>query len=223
MLKKIQQPADVQQLSNEMTITDNHVSLIAQPKSLFKIIRIINQWIKNLVHNYENQDKINIDNDWYRKWKALYPIIRSSKRTVVEVYRFVTEDLLAETATVLDVLQYFNDTIPELTKYQTISAITPPTIEPNKMKYTLTLYYTPYKDVANRFASAASSSQERHYKPFTDNQSILTWNTAASAESVPSISIPDVVTTTEEKLQHLQESSQSSTNVFDHKQRTWCD
>jgi hypothetical protein len=209
MLKKTQHPADVQQLSNEMIINDNNVSLIAQPKSMFKIIRIINQWITNLVVNYEDQDEINIDDDWYRKWKALYPIIRSSKRSVVEVYRFVTEDLLVENATVLDVLNHFNDIIPKLTQYQTLTPITPPDLDPNHMKYSLTLYYTPYKDTSNRFASVASSTNDKNYRPFTDNRSIMTWNTSASIESVPSISIPAVVTTTNEQDNDRQEVLQS--------------
>jgi hypothetical protein len=196
MLRKTQHSDSVQELSRAMIINDNDVSLIAQPKSLFKVIRIINQWIENLVTHYEDQTVINRDQTWYRKWKALYPIIRSSKRTVTEVYRFVTEELLAPNATVLDVLQYFIDTIPELKKYQTITSIGTEEVNPNYMRYKLSLYFTRYNDPNNRFASVASSDDnDDKYKTFTDNKSIMTWNTALSIAS--DASIPDIVTTTE--------------------------
>ena len=133
--------------------------------------------------------------NWYRKWKALYPIIRSSKRSVVEVYRFVTEDLLVSDATVLDVLEHFLDVIPQLKHYQKVTAINPPKIDPNQMNYTLTLYYTPYNNISNRFAGAASTREDKNYRPFTDNRSIMTFNTCASGDTVPNISIPEVVTT----------------------------
>jgi hypothetical protein len=141
MLKKIQHPDSVQQLSRAMIINDNDVSLIAEPKSLFKIIRILNQWIENIVTHYEDQLVINNEQRWYRKWKALYPIVRSSKRSVIEVYRFITEDLLAPTATVLDVLNYFTESIPELENYQQLTSTDNELINPNHMRYTLRLYF----------------------------------------------------------------------------------
>jgi hypothetical protein len=86
MMKKTQHPDSVQKLSNAMIINDNDVTLLAQPKSLFKIIRMINQWIENLVYYYDDKEVISDNQTWYRKWKALYPIIRSSKRTAIEIY-----------------------------------------------------------------------------------------------------------------------------------------
>jgi hypothetical protein len=192
-MKKTQHPDSVQKLSNAMIINDDNVSLIAQPKSLFKIIRMINQWIENLVHYYDNKEVINDNQTWYRKWKALYPIIRSSKRTVIEVHRFITEDLLMSDATVLDVLNHFIDTIPELKNYQEITSTDDNDINPDYMQYTLQLYYTPYQDPNNRYAAAVINDKDDHYRPFTDNQSIMTWNTVVSLNSTNSI--PDVVTT----------------------------
>jgi hypothetical protein len=196
MLKKIQHSDSVQQLSRAMIINDNDVSLIAEPKSLFKVIRIVNQWIENIVHHYDDQQVINNEQTWYLKWKALYPIIRSSKRSVIEVYRFITEDLLAPTATVLDVLNHFLDTIPELSTYQALTSIDDNDINPNYMRYTLRLYYTPYIDPNNRFATIASDSND-NYCTFKDNKSIMTWNTAMSITSEHSV--PTIVTTTHHK------------------------
>ena len=211
MLKKTQHPDSVQQLSKAMIINDNDVSLIAQPKSLFKIIRMINQWIENLVHHYEDQTKINKDQTWYRKWKALYPIIRSSKRSVIETYRFVTEDLLAPTATVLDVLNYFLETIPELPNYQTLTSVEDEDMHPNYMRYTLRLYFIPYHDPNNRFAMVASNSGEDKYHPFTDNKSIMTWNTAVPIAS--KMSIPDIVTTNEATQPTIHQGKNTSNKV----------
>jgi hypothetical protein len=182
-----------------MIINDNDVSLIAEPKSLFKVIRIINQWIKNIVHHYEDKLVINNEQTWYRKWKALYPIICSSKHSVIEVYRFITEDLLAPTASVLDVLNQFLDTIPELSTYQALTIIDSNDINPNYMRYALRLYYTPYNDPNNQFAPIASNSID-NYSTFKDNKSIMTYNTAMSVASIASA--PSTVTTTK-KLQRL--------------------
>jgi hypothetical protein len=194
MLKKIQHSDSAQQLSLAMIINDNDVSLIAEPKSLFKIIQIINQWIKNIVHHYEDQLVINNEQTWYYKWKVLYPIIHSSKRLVIEVYWFITEDLLlAPTASVFDVLNQFLDTIPELSTYQTLTSINGNDINPNYMRYALQLCYTSYIDPNNQFASIASNSVE-NYHTFTDNKSIMTWNTAMSVTSIASV--PSIVTTT---------------------------
>jgi hypothetical protein len=196
MMKKTQHPDSVQKLSNAMIINDNDVSLIAQPKSLFKIIRMINQWIENLVHYYDDKEVINDNQTWYLKWKALYPIIRSSKRSVIEIYRFITEDLLMSNATVLDVLNHFIDTIPELKNFQEITSIDDTDINPDYLQYTLQLYYVPYQDPNNRYADAVTSSDKNeHYRPFTDNQSIMTWNTVVSLNSTSSV--PEVVTTEE--------------------------
>ena len=211
MLKKTQHPDSVQQLSKAMIINDNDVSLIAQPKSLFKIICMINQWIDNLVNHYEDQTKINKDQTWYRKWKALYPIIRSSKRSVIETYRFVTEDLLAPTATVLDVLNYFLETIPELPTYQTLTSVEDEEMHPNYMRYTLRLYFIPYHDPNNRFATVASNSGDDNYHPFTDNKSIMTWNTAVSIAS--ETSIPDIVTTNEATQPTIHQGRNNSNKV----------
>jgi hypothetical protein len=207
-----------------MIINDNDVSLIAKPKTLFKIIQIINQWIDNIVHHYKDQSVINNEQTWYRKWKVLYPIICSSKRSVIEVYRFITEDLLAPTASVLDVLNQFLDTIPELSTYQTLTSIDDKDINPNYMRYTLRLYYTPCMDPNNQFASIASNSID-NYCTFKDNKSIMTWNTTMSAASIASV--PSVVTTTkpvietsvqiEPKIADTPVSSDSNISLLDTK------
>jgi hypothetical protein len=174
-----------------MIINDNDVGLVAEPKSLFKIIRMINQWIENIVKYYEDKSVINNEQTWYRKWKALYPIVRSSKRSVIEVYRFITEDLLAPTATVLDVLKYFINTIPELENYQQLTSTDNEPINPNYMRYQLSLYHTPYNDPNNRFSTIASDNDDK-YCSFKDNRSIMTWNTAQSVDSIHSV--PNIVT-----------------------------
>ena len=82
----------VKDTMNTITVNDDKVVLIAQPRSLYKIIRIINHWIDNLIQFTEDQDSINIHQPWYIKWKSMYKLLRSSKRSQIEIYQLLAND-----------------------------------------------------------------------------------------------------------------------------------
>ena len=78
--------ASIAELRNTITIDDTKVVMIAQPSTSFKLLRVLNHWIDNLIRYHKDKEKVNVNQAWYIKWKAIYPFIRSSKRKFIDVY-----------------------------------------------------------------------------------------------------------------------------------------
>jgi hypothetical protein len=68
----------IKQTNQTTHINESSISLIAQPKLVWKIIHTINHWIDNLVTFYNKQDYINEEQLWYKQWKGIYKLIKSS-------------------------------------------------------------------------------------------------------------------------------------------------
>jgi hypothetical protein len=190
----------VANLRNTITIDDTKVVMIAQPQTAFKLLRVLNHWIDNLIQHHQDTDKVNIQQTWYIKWKAIYPFIRSSKRKFLDVYRMITEDYNSteDTATLFSLIEYFQTNYPEFEHYYDIKEIDGKEDDKNCFEFTLNLYYSAYNDGNNKF-NVLNTSQSS-FIPFTSNHSVTTWNTikstASSAESVQSnMKIPEVVHT----------------------------
>lgn len=180
-------------------INETSISLIAQPKTVWKIIRALNHWIDNLVTFYEDQDQINEEQPWYKQWKGIYRIIKSSRTTYIHVYQLMINDYTptTESTTVTQLLEHLMNTIPKLSEYSTISTIVGQERNLNYFNFELRLYYNEMNDDNNKFNDMRS--KESRYRPFTDNESLCTWHTLPSQKSTiseaGSKTIPQIVHT----------------------------
>ena len=173
----------VKDTMNTITVNDDKVVLIAQPRSLYKIIRIINHWIDNLIQFTEDQDSINIHQPWYIKWKSMYKLLRSSKRSQIEIYQLLANDYGSNHAdiNVLRTVEYIITLIPTLHEYYAIQSVKGREKDKNYFELTVTLFHSNYDDNNNQFNDIRS--QQDQFQPFTSNRSITTWNTNKSETS----------------------------------------
>jgi hypothetical protein len=192
--------ATVAELRNTITIDDTKVSMIAQPATAFKLLRVLNHWIDHLIQYHEDSDTVNIQQEWYIKWKAIYPFIRSSKRKFIDVYRMITDNYTAtqDSATVYALIDHFRTTIPVFIECHDIMQIVGKEDDKNYFEFTLKLYFTTYKDDNNKYNEIRSTHSS--FVPFTSNNSVTTWKTVNSHSSsetsqVSTSKVPEVVHT----------------------------
>jgi hypothetical protein len=182
---------------NTITINDDSITMIAQPESMFKLLRALNHWIDNLIKHHPSEDTVNTKQQWYIKWKAIYPYIHSSKRQYLDVYHMITNDYAAtvETATVYKLIDYFITEFPQFKEQYDIKPVKHRKNDHNYFTFTLNLYFSGYNDKNNSFNKLETNS----YIPFTNNNSVMTWKTAhsisSSVASIQSNPIPQVVHT----------------------------
>jgi hypothetical protein len=205
----------IKQTNQTTHINETSISLIAQPKTVWKIIRALNHWIDNLVTFYEPKDQINEEQPWYKQWKGIYRLIKSSKTTYIHVYQLMLNDYspTTESTTVTQLIEYLLNTIPRLSEYATISTIEGQERNQNYFNFELKLFYNEMNDDNNKFNDMRS--KDSRYKPFTDNESLCTWHTLPSQKSTisdtGSKSIPKIVHTqpSNEDHQSQQEGQKS--------------
>ncbi len=115
----------IKQTNQTTHINESSISLIAQPKTVWKIIRAINHWIDNLVTFCDKKDSINEEQLWYKQWKGIYKLLKSSRTTYIHVYQLLINDYspTTESTTVTQLLEHLLNTIPRLSKFVTISNI----------------------------------------------------------------------------------------------------
>lgn len=164
-------------------INDTTITLIAQPKTVWKIIRAINHWIDNLITFYNDQKDINDEQTWYKQWKGIYKLIKSSKITYIQVYQLMINDYspTTESTTITQLLEYLINTIPLLSAHSKIDTVPGQEKNQNYMQFKLHLYYKESEDPNNKFNDIRSKNSK--YKPFTDNESLCTWHTTPSQRS----------------------------------------
>jgi hypothetical protein len=222
MLKKPETPLSttIADLRNTITINDDSIIMIAQPQTMFKLLRALNHWIDNLLQHHPTEDIVNKEQQWYIKWKAIYPFIRSSKRRYLDVYHMITNDYSAtiETATIYKLIDFFKTEIPEFKDHYDIKNVKDRENDYNYFEFTLNLYFSGYKDNNNSFSQLDTNS----YVPFTNNASVTTWKTtqsqASSLASIQSNTIPQVVhteTTTDANNETTTSQPKDSTNDTD--------
>jgi hypothetical protein len=215
MLKKASSISTMD-VKQTITINDDNIVMIAQPKSIPKLMRIINHWIDNLIKHTEDPN-INMTCTWYSKWKTVYKFVRSSKRDFLEVYHIITTDYTAtsDTITVLDLIQYFVNNIPRFVSHYDVNNIPEHENDKNYFQFTLRLYYNhkPFQDDNNAFNTIRSIGSAIEYTPFTDNHSITTWNTNASVISQTSTIPPTMVIAHENSNNNDEDSVKSVTET----------
>ena len=60
---------------------------------IYKVIRVVNHFIEHIIKYYANdEDAIGPKSEWYFQWKTMYPIIKSSKRSMVDTYIMLFSD-----------------------------------------------------------------------------------------------------------------------------------
>jgi hypothetical protein len=152
-------------LCNTITIDDTKVVMIAQPQTAFKLLRVLNHWIDNIIAHHPDEEQVNIQQKWYIKWKAIYPFIWSSKQNFVDVHHMITEDynVTEDKATLLSLIDYFKINYPEFAHYYDIKQIDRRENDQNFFEFKLSLYYTEYNDANNKFNELSSSHPHSYH------------------------------------------------------------
>ena len=178
MLKTKEAMEEAMKGNHVLLLTDTSVTMIVTQRSFYRVIRVINHWIKHLIqqHNGSSTDEgIDSNASWYQQWTTLYKLMRSSKRTFRETYKTWTNDYSQEAPTPFSLVMDIVNTIPKLRQCYDIQYIDLNPNDPNNFKLTVHLYF--FDDNENRFNAAASQSS---FTPFLDNNSIVTMRTTES-------------------------------------------
>jgi hypothetical protein len=170
----------IQHIDSTINVGTATVQLIAQPKNTYVLIRVVNHWINNLLEFYDGDKDINKNQTWYIKWSSKYSHIRSSKRSLYDVYRALSENgNIDETdVTMYTLVTWLKDNIPEFVKHYDIKEQEENKNNMNHFTFSLSLFYSPYDDPNNRFSDYASQNDK--FIPYTANKSIATKNTDVS-------------------------------------------
>ena len=82
---------------NTMIINKDYVVLHTSSEMVYKIVRVLNHFITHIITHHENTyHDVHKSATWYCKWNTIYPMIRSSRRTMIQVYRMLFEDYSIE-------------------------------------------------------------------------------------------------------------------------------
>ena len=81
-----------------MVISNDRVEMIATPEMIYKVTRVVNHFIEhNIKYFASDEDDITPTSEWYLQWKTMYPVIKSSKRNMVDTYRMLFSDYTTAT------------------------------------------------------------------------------------------------------------------------------
>ena len=208
--------------ATEMKISDSKVEMIATPAMLYKVIRVVNHFIEHIIKHYPSEDdNIGIEETWYKHWKTMYPIIKSSKRSMIDVYRMLFNDYTMEDKyiDIYTIVMALKDMIPHLKHSYDILPVDDEKgkneMNKNRFQLIITLYTGVFKDYENSFQPLDEIDSIGTYRGFHESRSITTWHTVASKASVDSEqqnTIPsDVLIDHESKSNKSDSSSQVST------------
>ena len=198
-------------VNDTMVINMDHVVINTTRKLTYKVIRVINHFIQHVIKYYSDIDKdITESSSWYVKWNTIYPIIRSSRRTIVEVHRLLFDDYLIkeEDINLFDLVMSLVVSIPHLkSSYDIVQTNTHNSLD--EFQFKLHLYRGKLEDSNNTYSPIEEAeSLPTMYRPFTDSRSISTWHTVKTKTSKDNI--PQDVEVTSKA--HEEEESQ----VTDH-------
>jgi hypothetical protein len=170
----------IQHIDTTINVGTATVQLIAQPTNTYVLIRVVNHWINNLLEFYDSDTEIHKNQTWYIKWTSKYSHIRSSKRSLYEVYRALSENgTIDETdVTMYTLVTWLKDNIPQFVKHYDIKEQEGNKNNMNHFTFSLSLFYSPFDDPNNRFSEYASQNDK--FIPYTANKSIATRNTDIS-------------------------------------------
>jgi hypothetical protein len=170
----------IQNVDNSINVGTATVHLIAKPTNTYVLIRVVNHWIKNLLEFYDGDTEIDKNQTWFIKWSSKYTYTRSSKRSLYEVFRALSENgTIEETdVTMYTLVTWLKDNIPQFVKFYDIKEQEGNKNNMNNFTFSLSLFYSPFDDSNNRFGEFAS--QNDNFVPFTANKSIATKNTDVS-------------------------------------------
>ena len=168
-------------------ITPTEVEISLAPGFHYKMIRCINHFIDHLVKYHEDETS-NISNSavWYTRWKGIYPFIRSSKRTIQEVYQIYMNDYSESTksVTTFELFMKIVEDVPKLRQCYDAKVKTNLFVDGNRFQLTIQLYTGQFKDDANPFNAADQGSLASDFEGFHDNRSITTWHTTSTKPSI---------------------------------------
>ena len=205
--------------SDMISIGDNEAKITVVPELTYKVMRIINHFIDELMKNYEDEDNdITYTSSWYTQWKQMYPLIKSSKRTVQEIYRVLSNDYSKKDSEITPLMVVMNiiDTVPFLTHCYDITPVEGQEDgDPNCFRLSVNLYHRKFNDPNNIFnvPGLKDLDESVNLRPFTDSKSITSWKTSDSQTS--SIDIPPEIETKIETKMEAQAPDETVTTKND--------
>ena len=174
----------VNQRNIEMNVESSTVIMMAQPETAFMIMRVINHWISNLMEFHPERDTYTTQ-PWYIKWTESYPYMRSSGRTLHEIFRTMSRNYTIEPTdtTVYMLVDYCKANIPVFVNYYDIKEYDTHKNDQNLFQFSMNLYYQPQTLQSNAF-NELSSTTDQGFTAFNDVHSILSYgNTNSNASS----------------------------------------
>ena len=110
-----------------MLITSNKVEMTATPQLAYKIIRVVNHFIKHIIEHHNDDMSVSSDTIWFKKWKSVYPIIRSSRRSMIDNHRLLFDDYTTkdEDINTYSFMMALIEYVPHLKKCYDIQPINP--------------------------------------------------------------------------------------------------
>jgi hypothetical protein len=184
-----------QQPNIEMNVESSTVIMMAQPNTAFMLVRVINHWITNLMEFHPDRDTYTIQ-PWYIKWNESYPYMRSSRRTLYEIYRTLSRNYTIQSTdvTVYMLIDFCKATFPVFVNNYDIKEYDNHKNDPNLFQFSMNLYYHPQSLKSNVF-NELSSTTDQVFTAFHDVHSIISYgntNSNASRMSHSVVSKTDV-------------------------------
>ena len=173
--------------NSTMIISNHKVEMIATPKLLYKLVRVVNHFVDHIIRHYEDDESVNVNEYWYIRWKTNYPIIKSSKRTLIETHRLVHDDYVTNEKDI-HIYGFFMSLLNIIPHLETCYDLLPAggideLVNVHRFKLIIVLFKGKLFDTNNRFAEFDSNDSLSTYKGFTANKSVTTWHTTISKAS----------------------------------------
>lgn len=214
-LKMITHDSNIEK--EKMVITPTKVEMIATPEVLYKIVRVVNHFIHHIIDNHSDEaEDITKQSLWFIKWKAVYPVIKSSRRTIIEVYRILFNDYSLDDKDInlYGFMMELVDIVPHLKmSYDILKAAGNTRVQSDRFQLHIYLYNGTIRDASNPFHALEESSTASKFKPFTDSRSITTWHTIAT-KSMNNPIIPSDVTIDKSNKVPAEETSQVTPSSY---------
>ena len=176
----VETPPTNSDVKDAVIINMDHVTINTTKQLTYKVIRVMNHFIDHIIKHYNDKDTAVTETaQWYVKWKTIYPVIRSSRRSMIEVHRMLFDDyeIKDENINLYDTVMNLVMSIPHMKGCYDINE-TPTADKTNEFQFKLRLYRGNIDDANNTYSPIEENeSLPSMYRPFTDSRSISTWQT----------------------------------------------
>jgi hypothetical protein len=181
--------AAANQSTIDMNVESSTIIMTALPNTAFMIIRVVNHWIRNLLKYHTDRDTY-IDAKWNIMWNESYPYMRSSRRSLHEIYRTLTRNysISVNDVTVYMLVEHIKANIPNFVSHYDIKEFDDNKNDLNHFQFTMNLYHDPESQNLNPYHELSSTINQT-FVPFNEVHSIMSHGKTNSSASRMSQSI----------------------------------